>query len=167
MNKEPYKVEGYFDAKFIRLIDQDNKFQPKYKVADAKKLSKDYGLDLVCFEEGDRNTLPLCKIIDYGKWKYSFDKKHKEQKHHEAKEFRFSFNIDPNDVSHKIKHAEDFLSTGTNVIFTMFLKGRERDKLDLAETKMAEIVEKCQYKESFVKKTANNSIVYKIEHKRK
>ena len=85
------------------------------------------GLDLVLIAPDAKP--PVCKIMDYGKFRYQEEKKKKEakkkQKVIEVKEIKLSVKIADNDISYKIKHAREFLEAGKHVKFRVFLRGRE------------------------------------------
>lgn len=85
------------------------------------------GLDLVLIAPDAKP--PVCKIMNYGKFKYQEEKKKKEAKKNqkiiEVKEIKLSVKIAENDVSYKIKHAREFLLAGKHVKFRVFLRGRE------------------------------------------
>ena len=87
-------------------------FHQKGLWEDAVEKSKIQGLDVVCFKDQTEKELAFCKMIDYGKWKYSEDKKKKKQnKEHKktTKEIRISLGISDHDLEHKVKQAKDFL----------------------------------------------------------
>ncbi len=94
---------------------------------DALKLAKDAELDLVKIAPTAKP--PVCKIIDYGKYKYEQARKEKEakkkQKTVEVKEVRLSPNIDTNDLNTKINNAKKFISKGNKVKVTLRFRGRE------------------------------------------
>jgi translation initiation factor IF-3 len=94
---------------------------------DALVLAEEQGLDLVCIAPTAKP--PVCKIMDYGKYKYQQEKKQKEAKKKQkvivVKEIKFSVKIAENDVNYKVKHAREFLEKGYHVKFRVFLKGRE------------------------------------------
>ena len=85
------------------------------------------GLDLVLIA-ANANP-PVCKIMDYGKFKYQQEKKKKEakkkQKQIEVKEIKLSVKIAQNDINYKVKHAREFIEAGNHVKFRVFLRGRE------------------------------------------
>ena len=89
--------------------------------------AEELGLDLVLIAPDAKP--PVCKIMDYGKFKYQEEKKKKEakkkQKVIEVKEIKLSVKIADNDISYKIKHAREFLEAGKHVKFRVFLRGRE------------------------------------------
>lgn len=85
------------------------------------------GLDLVLIAPDAKP--PVCKIMNYGKFKYQEEKKKKEarknQKVIDVKEIKLSVKIADNDISYKIKHAREFIEAGKHVKFRVFLRGRE------------------------------------------
>ena len=94
---------------------------------EAFNIAKEQGLDLVLIAPNGKP--PVCKIMDYGKFKYQQEKKKKEakkkQKKIEVKEVKLSVKIADNDINYKIKHAREFLTSGKHVKFRVFLRGRE------------------------------------------
>jgi len=142
---EPFVVNDERNFSILDLVDENNDFHKEVKTTDAIERSMQVGLDLVCFSGETKNHNPLCKILDYGRWKYQKEKKNKklqkEQKH-ETKEIRFSPNINDHDVEHKVKHAQEFIESGHEVDFTMKL--RRRANKNLAKNRMQEIVERCK-----------------------
>ena len=129
--------------KSVRLIDDKGNFHNDVPIQDALDKARQTALDLVCFNRADGKNLSLCKLIDFGKWKYSEEKAKKKlvkESKKMTKELRFSLEIDIGDVAHKIKQGNDFLDQGMEVIYTMRLKGREKRRLKDAQDKMSEIV---------------------------
>lgn len=96
-------------------------------IKDALQLSKEAELDLVKIAPGAKP--PVCKIIDYGKYKYELTRKDKEakkkQKVIEVKEVRLSPNIDDNDINTKMLAARKFIEKGNKVKLTLRFRGRE------------------------------------------
>ena len=94
---------------------------------EALDKASELGLDLVLIAPDAKP--PVCKIMDYGKFKYQQDKKVKEakkkQKVIEVKEIKLSVKIAQNDINYKVKHAREFLEAGKHVKFRVFLRGRE------------------------------------------
>lgn len=111
----------------IRLIDQDQNQVGVIEVAEAQRMATDAGLDLV--EVAPMAKPPVCRILDYGKWKYEQKKKDQRAKshRHEAvlKEVRMRPKTDTHDLEIKINRAKDFLAKGNKVQFTMMFRGRE------------------------------------------
>jgi translation initiation factor IF-3 len=93
----------------------------------ALRMAKERGLDLV--EISASADPPVCKIVDYGKFKYEQEKKKKEaakhQKTSKLKELKFRIGIDPHDYLIKIAHAEQFLADGNKVRIQLMFKGRQ------------------------------------------
>ena len=98
----------------------------------ALSIAEGLGLDLVLIAPDAKP--PVCKVMDYGKFKYQQVKKQKEakkkQKTIEVKEIKLSVKIAQNDINYKIKHAREFLEEGKHVKFRVFLRGREMSNPD-------------------------------------
>ena len=94
---------------------------------DALKIAEEAGLDLVKIAPTAKP--PVCKIVDYGKYRYELARKEKEAKKKqrtiEIKEIRMSPNIDTNDLNTKVSAARKFLTKGNNVKVTLRFRGRE------------------------------------------
>ncbi len=121
----------------IRLIDETGGMQGVVSTDDALRRARDVGLDLV--EVSPTERPPVCKIMDYGKFKYSQSKT--KQKHHEQKlkEVRLRPRTDVHDRTIKVEHAKHWLEHGDRVQFTMIFRGRERQHLDLGFQALNEI----------------------------
>ncbi len=113
--------------KEVRLIGEDGEQLGIMSAKDAMKLAEDAGLDLVKIAPTAKP--PVCKIVDYGKYKYDQMRREKEakkkQKVIEIKEIRLSPNIDTNDLNTKINAARKFLTKGDRVKVTLRFRGRE------------------------------------------
>ena len=113
--------------KEIRLIGTNGEQLGIMSSRDAMKLAEEAGLDLV--KIAPTANPPVCKIVDYGKFKYEQVRKEKEarkkQRIIEIKEIRLSPNIDTNDLNTKINAARKFLSKGDKVKVTLRFRGRE------------------------------------------
>lgn len=113
--------------KEVRLIGTDGEQLGIMPVKDAMKLAREAELDLVKIAPGAKP--PVCKIIDYGKYRYELARKEKEakkkQKIIDIKEVRLSPNIDTNDLNTKVNQARKFLSKGDKVKVTLRFRGRE------------------------------------------
>jgi translation initiation factor IF-3 len=109
------------------LIGEDGEQLGIVSVKDAMKLAREAELDLVKIAPTAKP--PVCKIIDYGKYKYELARKEKEakkkQKVVELKEVRLSPNIDTNDLNTKMSAARKFLEKGNRVKVTLRFRGRE------------------------------------------
>jgi translation initiation factor IF-3 len=122
----------------IRLIDDQGEQRGVVETAEALRMAREAGLDLVEVSPNERP--PVCKIMDYGKHKYLLSKKQKH-KHHEQKmkEVRIRPKTDPHDRKIKLEHAREFLSRGDKVQFTMIFKGRERFHQEIGQESFNEI----------------------------
>lgn len=122
----------------IRLIDENGTQAGVVATDEALRRARDVGLDLV--EVSPMERPPVCKIMDYGKFKYSLSKT--KQKHHEQKlkEVRMRPRTDAHDRQIKVEQAKKFLAHGDRVQFTMIFKGRERAHQDIGQTAFNDIV---------------------------
>jgi len=114
----------------IRVIDQNNEQLGIIETVEAMRLARDAGLDLV--EVAPNERPPVCRIMDYGKYKYQ--QKKKQKKHHEQqlKEVRIRPKTDAHDREIKVNRAIKFLAKGDKVQFTMVFRGRERANREYA-----------------------------------
>lgn len=114
-------------AREVRCIGDDGTQYGIISRDEALEKAEELGLDLVLIAPDAKP--PVCKIMDYGKFKYQQEKKKKEakkkQKVIEVKEIKLSVKIAENDVAYKVKHAREFLEAGKHVKFRVFLRGRE------------------------------------------
>ncbi len=111
----------------IRCVGDEGEQYGLMSSEEALKIADSKGLDLVLIAP-DANP-PVCKIMDYGKFRYQQEKKQKEakkkQKQIEIKEIKLSVKIASNDINYKVKHAKEFLEENKHVRFRVFLRGRE------------------------------------------
>lgn len=111
----------------VRLINEDGEQLGIMSAKEALKLAKEANLDLVKIAPTAKP--PVCRIIDYGKYKYEQARKEKEarkkQKITEVKEIRLSPNIDDNDMNTKANMARKFITKGDKVKVTLRFRGRE------------------------------------------
>lgn len=119
----------------IRVIDSDGSQLGIITPQEALTVAEQKGLDLVLVSE--TADPPVCKIMDYGKYKYEQDKKLKEakKKQHNAdvKEVKMRYKIEEHDYNVRVKNAERFLKSGDKVKATISFRGREIQHADLAE----------------------------------
>ncbi|HIV52241.1 MAG TPA: translation initiation factor IF-3 [Candidatus Mediterraneibacter norwichensis] len=111
----------------VRLIGEDGEQLGIMSAREAMKIAQEAELDLVKIAPAAKP--PVCKIIDYGKFRYEQSRKEKEakkkQKTVEIKEVRLSPNIDTNDLNTKVNNARKFISKGNKVKVTLRFRGRE------------------------------------------
>jgi len=121
------RVNGKIRAREVRVIGVDGKQLGIISLGDALNLARASGVDLV--EIAPTATPPVCRIVDYGKYRYEQAKKDKESKKHQhasmVKEVQLSPRIDPHDLGVKITHAIDFLCEDMKVKVTLKFRGRE------------------------------------------
>ena len=137
----------------VRLIGSNGEQLGIMSARDAMKIAREAELDLV--KSAPTAKPPVCKIIDYGKYKYEMSRKEKEarrkQKIIEIKEVRLSPNIDENDLNTKISAARKFLQKGDKVKVTLRFRGRE----------MAHVQKSKQILDVFAEKVADLAVVEK------
>ncbi|MCE2956473.1 MAG: translation initiation factor IF-3 [Bacteroidota bacterium] len=123
--EEPYRINERILAQKVRVVGENIKVDV-YPTPVAIKMAQDQGLDLV--EISPNADPPVCKIVDYSKFKYEQKKKQKEIKAHAqktvVKEIRFGPNTDDHDFNFKVKHAQNFLKEGAKVKAYVHFAGR-------------------------------------------
>ena len=131
--------------KEVRLISNEGEQLGIVSAAQAQKLAAEKNLDLV--KIAPQAKPPVCKIMDYGKYRFEQSKREKEAKKNqrviEIKEIRLSPNIDVHDFDTKVGHARKFLSAGNKTKVSIRFRGREMTHTDLGLTIMAQFSEKC------------------------
>ncbi len=125
--RENYRVNEQIDARDVRLVDENGQMVGIVPLREALERAREAGLDLV--EVAPQATPPVCKILDYGKFKYEQQKKaaaaRKKQRQVELKEIKMRPNIDENDYQVKMRKVKEFLEEGDKVKITMRFRGRE------------------------------------------
>lgn len=120
-------INGQIREKEVRVIGVDGEQLGVMSAQEAQRLADEAEVDLVLIAPTAKP--PVCKIVDYGKYRYDMMRKEKEakkkQKTVELKEIRLSPNIDTNDLNTKINAARKFLSKGDKVKVTLRFRGRE------------------------------------------
>ena len=123
--EEPYRVNERITAAHVRVVGENIKVDV-YPIQEAIRLAMEQGLDLV--EISPNADPPVCKVIDYSKFKYEQKKKQKEIKSNAqktvVKEIRFGPNTDEHDFNFKVKHAVNFLKEGAKVKSYVHFAGR-------------------------------------------
>ncbi|HLP78955.1 MAG TPA: translation initiation factor IF-3 [Candidatus Paceibacterota bacterium] len=121
------RVNGKIRAREVRVIAIDGKQLGILSLGDALNLARASGVDLV--EIAPTANPPVCRVVDYGKYRYEQAKKEKESKKHQhasmVKEVQLSPRIDPHDLGVKTTHAIDFLCEDMKVKVTLKFRGRE------------------------------------------
>lgn len=128
----------------VRLIDDDGGQGGVLPTIEALNIAKGRGLDLV--EVSPMSKPPVCKIMDYGKFKFDQEKKLRESKKNQKvlkfKEVRMQPKISSGDLDIKAKHIEEFLKDGCKVKVTIRFRGRELAHTDLGLVVLEEILKR-------------------------
>lgn len=127
----------------VRLVGENGEQLGLMSARDAQEKAREAGLDLV--KIAPRATPPVCKIIDYGKYRFEQTKREKEAKKNqrvvEIKEIRLSLNIDTHDFDTKKNHATRFLGEGNKVKVSIRFRGREMGHPELGADIMKRFAE--------------------------
>jgi len=122
-----HRINGRIRAKDVRVIGPDGAQVGVMDLAQAIRLAQNHGVDLV--EIAPNAVPPVCRVVDYGKYKYEISKKEKEAKKtshaNEVKEIQLSAVIDPHDLGIKLSHAIDFLCDDMQVKINLRFRGRQ------------------------------------------
>ena len=110
------------------------------KTEEAVRRAKSYGLDLI--EIAPTANPPVCRIADFGKFKYELTKKEKENRHSasKVKEIKFRVKIGAHDYETKLRHAEEFVEKGNKLKIVLQFRGRENAHKDLGMAMMQKII---------------------------
>ena len=126
----------------VRLIDADGAQAGVVATEDALASAKDAGLDLV--EVSPQARPPVCKILDYGKFRFEQEKRIKESKRKQKliklKEIRMQPKIEKHDLEFKARHVRQFLEEGNKVKVTVRFRGRELAHLDIGREVLKRII---------------------------
>lgn len=143
--EEPYRINERITAPRVRVVGENIKVDV-YPIQVAIKLAQEQGLDLV--EISPSADPPVCKVIDYSKFKYEQKKKQKEIKANAqktvVKEMRFGPNTDDHDFNFKVKHAKNFLKEGAKVKAYVHFAGRSiiyKERGEILLLKFAQAIE--------------------------
>jgi translation initiation factor IF-3 len=121
------RINGKIRAREVRVVDSDGRQLGILSLGDAITTARSQGVDLV--EIAPNASPPVCRLVDYGKYRYELAKRDKEaKKHHHAnrvKEIQLTATIDPHDFGVKLAHAIDFLCDDMKVKATLRFRGRE------------------------------------------
>lgn len=125
---KPLLINEQIFAKEVRLIGSEGEQLGVVSISQAKSMAEEQGLDLVLMSPN--SNPPVCKIMDYGKYKFDAIKKEKELKKNQnivdLKEVQLSMTIDTHDLQTKAKHANRFLTGGDKVKIVLRMKGRQQ-----------------------------------------
>ena len=139
------EINGQIRDREVRLIGADGEQKGVVSIQVAMRAAEDAGLDLV--KIAPQAVPPVCKILDYGKYRFEMQKREKEAKKNqkvvEVKEIRLSLNIDTNDFNTKVNQAAKFLQQGHKIKVSIRFRGREMAHTNLGEKLLMDFAEAC------------------------
>ena len=145
ISSKELQINEQIRDKEVRVIDFDGSQLGIMPSSEA--LEKAYARDLDLVNIAPKATPPVCKIIDYGKYRFEQAKREKEAKKNqhivEIKEIRLSLNIDTHDFNTKLGHAKRFLSEGNKVKVSIRFRGREMGHPEHGTAIMQKFAEAC------------------------
>jgi translation initiation factor IF-3 len=138
------RINDRIRARQVRLIGADGSQLGVKPLPEAQRIATESGLDLV--EVAANADPPVCKIMDYGKYKYEQDQRRKESRRKASnvviKEMKFRPKIDSHDYDTKMKHVERFLEEGSKVKLTIMFRGREMAHPELGRRILERVAER-------------------------
>lgn len=162
--EEPFKINQKILAREVRLVG-DNVPQGVYTTDQARKMAQEQNLDLV--EISPTATPPVCRVIDYSKFKYEQKKKTRELKAKQTKvvlkEIRFGPNTDEHDFAFKVKHAQEFLREGAKIKSYVHFVGRSivfKERGEILLLKFAQALEDLAKVEQLPKLEGKRMFLY-------
>ena len=133
--KQELPINGQIKAKEVQLISDNGEKLGMLPIARALEIAEEKKLDLVLVSPNAQ--VPVCKIMNYGKYKFEQAKKDneakKKQKIQETKELRITPNIEEHDFGFKVKNAKKFIEDGNKVKITVRFRGRELNNVKMGE----------------------------------
>ncbi len=143
MATKDLRINDSIRVREVRLVDEDNNQVGVVPTLEAKQMASERGLDLV--EIAPNASPPVCRFLDYGKYKFDLEKKNREnkkkQKQQELKEIRMQPKIDTHDLEFKAKHVGEFLDKGSKVKVTIRFRGRELAHTDRGKVVLGKVLE--------------------------
>lgn len=131
--KKPHRINEEIRASKVRLIDEEKKQIGIVTIKEALDFAEKKELDLV--EISPKANPPVCRILDYGKYLYSLQKKaheaQKQQRRIHIKEIKFTPAIGEHDIEVKLRKIKQFLEEGNKVKVTIWLRGRQKRKPEM------------------------------------
>ena len=144
--KQELPINGQIRAKEVQLISETGEKLGMVPLARALDLAGEKKLDLVLVSPNSQ--IPVCKIMNYGKYKFEQSKKEKEakkkQKVQETKELRITPNIEEHDFGFKSKNARKFLEDGNKVKITVRFRGRELNNVKMGEDVLNQFISELE-----------------------
>jgi translation initiation factor IF-3 len=137
------RINEYIRVREVRLIDADGNQKGIVPIIQALQMARDAGVDLV--EVAPQAQPPVCKLLDYGKYKFELEKKTREARKHQKqiriKEIRMQPKIDEHDLEFKTRHIREFLDDGNKVKVTVRFRGREMAHTELGKEVLDRILQ--------------------------
>jgi translation initiation factor IF-3 len=141
-SKDTININEKITVREVRLIDDSGKQLGIVPTSEAMRLARERELDLV--EISPKTVPPVCKIMDYGKFKYQVAKKAAEAKKKasviQLKEMKLGLKIEEHDLMFKIKHMREFLEEGCKIKIIIMFKGREVLRTEMGEKLAQKII---------------------------
>ena len=130
MNKQEVFINDRIRVELVMLIGEKGEQLGTKPIADARRIADEAGLDVVLVSPN--TDPPVCKIMDYGKFKYQQKKRQHEHHHHQPqlKELRMRPKTEEHDMMVRVKKAREFIERGDRVIVTVMFRGREMAHTD-------------------------------------
>lgn len=148
INEGILALPGFGKTKQVRVIGPTGEQLGNVSVAAALNIAYEKGLDLVLV--APQGNPPVCKVLDYGKFRFERDKKEKEARKNQQvadiKEVQLTCKIDVNDFNTKARNALRFLSNGDKVRVVLRFKGRELSRMELGAELLEKFKEACSEK---------------------
>ena len=126
----------------IRVVDEEGQQLGVMSPADARKIAEERGLDLV--EVAPNARPPVCRIMDYGRFRYEQKKNQKKQVQVQTKILKLRPKTDQHDLQTKLRHARRFLEAGNRVRFVVRMRGRERAVTDRWITQLIDLTDQLK-----------------------
>ncbi|GMO39572.1 MAG: translation initiation factor IF-3 [Treponemataceae bacterium] len=146
MAEKGLRINEQIRVREVRLIEDDGNQQGILPTLEALRMARDRGLDLV--EVAPQAKPPVCKILDYGKFRFEAEKKlrdsKKKQKLLKLKEIRMQPKIGAGDLDIKSKHVGEFLAEGNKVKVTIRFRGRELAHTELGVVVLNEVLKRIE-----------------------
>jgi translation initiation factor IF-3 len=164
------RVNDQIRAREVRLVGPEGEQVGIVPIGEAIRLAQDTDLDLV--EVAPTARPPVCKLMDYGKFKYESAQKAREARRNQSltviKEMKLRPKIDPHDYETKKGHVVRFLKAGDKVKVTIMFRGREQSRPELGFRllkRLAEDVQELGFVESSAKQDGRNMIMVMAPHR--
>jgi translation initiation factor IF-3 len=129
------RINAQIRAREVRLVNADGEMVGVVPLEEALRQAQEADLDLV--EIAPTATPPVCKILDYGKYKYAEQKKQKAPKRKQIKELRLRPATDEHDFETKVNHARRFIEKDFKVLVTMMFRGRQMAHTEIGRDLLA------------------------------